>query len=41
LRTRPLLVPQPRDQGVEGLDPLALEISIIDGKALPVIEEPG
>lgn len=26
---------------VEGLDPLALEISIIDGKALPVIEEPG
>jgi len=25
---------------VEGLDPLALEISIIDGKALPVIEEP-
>jgi len=26
---------------VEGLDALALEISIIDGKALPVIEEPG
>jgi hypothetical protein len=26
---------------VEGLDPLALEVSIIDGKALPVIEEPG
>ncbi len=26
---------------VEGLDPLALEISIIDGKALPVIEEAG
>jgi hypothetical protein len=25
---------------VEGLDALALEISIIDGKALPVIEEP-
>ena len=25
---------------VEGLDPLALEISIIDGEALPVIEEP-
>jgi hypothetical protein len=26
---------------VEGLDVLALEIGIIDGKALPVIEEPG
>jgi hypothetical protein len=26
---------------VEGLDALALEISIVDGKALPVIEEPG
>ena len=26
---------------VEGLDPLALEISIIDGKALPLIEAPG
>jgi hypothetical protein len=26
---------------VEGLDPLALEISIIDGKALPVVEDPG
>src|SRR5271167_1650741 len=26
---------------VEGLDPLALEISIIDGKALPAIEGPG
>ncbi len=26
---------------IEGLDALALEISIIDGKTLPVIEEPG
>ena len=26
---------------VEGLDALALDISIIDGKALPVIEESG
>jgi hypothetical protein len=26
---------------VEGLEPLALESDIIDGKALPVIEEPG
>jgi hypothetical protein len=26
---------------VEGLDPLALEINIIDGKSVPLIEEPG
>jgi len=26
---------------VEGFDPLALEIRITDGKALPVVEEPG
>jgi len=25
---------------VEGLDPLALEISIIDGKSVPLVEEP-
>jgi hypothetical protein len=26
---------------VEGLDPLALEITIVDGKALPVVGAPG
>src|SRR6266545_872544 len=26
---------------VEGLEPLALDIRIVDGKALPLIEEPG
>ena len=27
-----------RDLGVEGLDPLTLDISIIDGKAVPLVD---